>query len=323
MSEKTFKKSEKIWLIMTGFSCNNNCVMCTTKPKAKNYSDRKTEEIIKDLIKGREKQYKKVEFTGGEPTIRPDILDLIIKARQLNYEQIALSTNARMFSYDSFCKKIIKAGLNRVTSTLSAHNSRLGQALSRTPDSFEQTVQGIKNILKYPYIEVSVNTVLMRVNYKYLNQIGNFIHDLGVGIWNILDLIPDGYGRDFYKVLSIRMIDLSSSLNSLKNIIEDFHLITFFDFPLCFFTPELRNNSHTNFITAQGRMEIEKQIGYKPKRLEKSVDNLYKDIHKKRIKICQRCKFFKDCGGVWKDYLTLYGEKEIEYLAAKHSCLEV
>lgn len=322
MSDKVFKKSKKIWLIMTGFSCNNNCVMCSTKPKSKNYSDRSTEEIKKDLIAGKKKNYKKVEFTGGEPTIRPDILNLIKRAKDLGYKEIAFSTNARMLSYDNFCQKAIENGLNRVTLTLNAHNSRLGHAISRTPTAFEQTVQGVKNLLKHPEVNISANTVPVQVNYKYLRQIGEFIHNLGINVWNILDLIPDGYAEDFYNILSIRMTDLSSSFNSLRNIIKKFHLVTFFDFPLCIFPSELRKDSHTNFITAQGRTEIQKQIGYQPKRFEKSADDFYEDVHKKRIRICQNCKFSKACGGVWINHLDLYGEQEIKYLATKHNCLK-
>ena len=316
------KKPNKIWLIMTGFSCNNNCVMCSTKPKGRAYSDRTTEEIIKDLIEGREKNYRRVEFTGGEPTIRPDILDLIKTAKDLAYEEIALSTNARMFSYNSFCQNAIKKGLNRVTFTINGHNSRLGHAISRTEGSFEQTIQGVRNLLRYAKMDISANTVPVQVNYKHLPKIGKLIRDLGVKIWNILDLIPDGYAEDFYEILSVKMTDLSFSFNNLKDVIKDFRLVVFFDFPLCLFASELRKDSHTNFITAEGRMEIEKQTGYKPKRFEKSIGNFYKDIHKKRIKTCQGCKFSKSCGGVWKNYLTLYGEKEIDYLATKHNCLE-
>ena len=117
------------------------------------------------------------------------------------------------------------------------------------------------------------------------------------------------------------MIDLSAALNGLKNIIKNFQVVSFFDFPLCLFMPKLRENSKANFITAQGRTEIEKQTGYQPKRFEKSLDNSYQDIHKERTEICQRCKFVKSCGGIWKDYLNLYGEQEIKYLAIKHRCL--
>jgi len=68
-------------------------------------------------------------------------------------------------------------------------------------------------------------------------------------------------------------------------------------------------------------METIKQTGYKPKRFKKSVDNFYNDIHKQRIEICKKCKFYKSCGGAWKNIIDIYGEKEIKNLAKKHKCL--
>ena len=320
MEEKTLKQ-KKIWLIMTGFSCNNNCVMCSTKPKSQNYSDRNSVEIKKDLVIGKEKGYERVEFTGGEVTIRPDILDLVREAKKLDYKEIAFSSNGRMLSYDKFCQKAVEDGLNRVTFTLCAHNSHLGHAISRTPLSFEQTIQGIKNIKKYSFVDVSVNTVPIKPNFQYLLEIGKLLLSLDVKIWNILDLIPDGYGLDFYEILVARMNNLHKSFCGLRNIIKDFNLVTFFDFPLCVFPEDFHQDRHVNFITAKGRIDIEKQIGYKPERFKKSKDDIYQDIHKKRIKICRQCKFFKSCGGVWQNYLDLYGDKEINNLAKKNNCL--
>jgi radical SAM protein with 4Fe4S-binding SPASM domain len=322
MSKKIFKKSEKIWLIMTGFSCNNDCVMCSTKPKSNHYSNRSSEEIEKDLIIGKKMNYERVEFTGGEPTIRPDILNLIKKAKNLKYREVAISTNGRMLSYDAFCKKAVENGLNRATFTLSAHNNKLGEAISRTPNAFKQTIEGIKNTVACSSVEVSVNTVPIKVNYTYLSEIGKLISSLGVEFWNILDLIPDGYGKDFYKILSVKMVNLSIAVNNLEKIVKNFKLVTFFDFPLCIFNQKFRNSSCTNFITARGRVGIEKQVGYKPERFKKSDKNFYEDIHKERIKICKNCKFSKICGGVWRDYTDLYGKREIELLAKKHNCIK-
>jgi len=310
--------SKSIWLIMTGFSCNSNCVICSTKPKAEFYPDRSTEEIIEDLKKGKKKGYNKVEFTGGEPTIRPDILYLIKTAKDLGYGNITVSTNGAMLSYKSFCQKIIKNGLNSVAFTLSAHNSRLGDAICRTPEAFNRTVQGIKNVLEYPSVEVSVNTVVFQLNYKYLQQIGVFIYDLGVRCWHILDLIPDGYAKKFYKILAVSPSNLSNSFNNLDEVIKKFNLVIFFDFPLCLFPSQIFKNPKVNFITAQSKMETIKQTGYKPKRFRKSIDNSYNDIHKQRIEICKKCKFYKSCGGIWKDIIDIYGENDIKDLAKKH-----
>jgi len=319
--KKDSLKSKRVWLIMTGFSCNNNCVMCSTKPKSKNYSDRTSEEIQKDLLIGKEKGYQRVEFTGGEVTIRSDILSLVEEAKKLNYSEIAFSTNGRMLSYDPFCKKAIENGLNRVTFTLCADNSHLGQAITRTPQSFEQTIKGIKNIKKHSFVDVSVNTVPIKPNYQHLLKIGKLLLSLGVDTWNILDLIPDGYGLDFYEILAVKMGNLNTSFSKLRNIAKDFKLISFFDFPMCIFPEDFHYNKHINFITAKGRIDIEKQVGYKPQRFKRSKDDIYEDVHKKRIKICSKCKFFKSCGGIWKNYIDLYGKNEVSYLVNKNNCL--
>lgn len=312
--------SKSMWLIMTGFSCNNNCLMCSTRPKAKNFPDRTTEEILEDLKRGR-KRYTKVEFTGGEPTIRPDILDLVKSAKDLGYEEIAISTNARRLSYNCFCKEIVKNGLNRVTFSLYGHNKQLHEAITRTPNSFEQTLQGVKNVLKNSKVEVSANTVVFKLNYKYLHQIGSLIYSLGIRDWNILDLIPDGYAKDFYDTLSVGLTELLQVLNGLKDIIKNFNLVTFFDFPPCLFETQVRENPQVNLITTKGRMEIGKQVGYEPRRFETSANGSYTDIHKQKIDICNNCIFYQSCGGFWKDYLKLYGDKEIELLSIKHDCI--
>ncbi len=320
MSKITSNK--QIFLIVTGFSCNNNCVMCSVKPKSKNFPDRTTQEIIKDLIKGRKKNYERVEFTGGEPTIRKDILYLIKQARNLGYKEIAISTNGRLLSYKSFCDKLVKQGLNRITFTLHAHKKQLHDIISCTPGSFEQTLAGIKNALNYKNLLISVNTVIFKSNYQHIFQIGKFIHSLGVPQWNILDLIPDGYAKKRYKLLYVKMTELSDVLSGLKPLLNDFQSITFFDFPLCVFPPDMLNNERANFVTAQGRLEITKQIGYSPKRFSTdSTEEFPTDIHKERINICQDCIFSKECAGIWKDYLNLSGDEEIKKLATKHACL--
>lgn len=306
---------------MLGFSCNNNCIMCTTKPKGEKYKDRGTEEIIKDLEKGINQGFKKVEFTGGEPTIREDIQKLLKCAKNLGYQGIAISTNGRMLSYNDFTKDLIKNGLNRINFSLYGHNKELHNAITRTPKTFEQTIQGIKNIQKFPNTTLIVNTVVSRLNYQNLADLGRFLSSLKVKFFNILDLIPDGYAKDFYETLAVRMNDLALALNNLSSILAKFNLVTFFDFPLCLFRPEMRNNSRTTFITAEGRKTTAKQVGYKPRRFKKEEREIYSDIHKKRIEICNKCYFFKECGGVWKDYLDLYGKKEIIVLAKKHQCL--
>ena len=317
--KKEKAKQSQIWLVMTGFSCNNNCIMCSTRPKADSFSDRPTDKIIDDLKKGRVLGYEEVDFTGGEPTIRPDILHLIEIAKELGYKKIGFNTNARMLSYEKFCRKLVENGVNRVTLTLNGHDKKLVDAIARTPGTFNQAIAGIKNISRYSHVELSANTVVSRLNYRYLKEIGQFIRNQGIRSWHLLDLIPDGNAKPLYKNLYVGAPELSGALNDLENTIQLFDSVMFFDFPLCFFSAEMRQEKRNHFITAKGRMEITKQVGYNPKRFKESEKGFY-DIHKKRIGVCEQCKFSHDCAGVWEDYLSLCGEREIRYLAENHSC---
>ncbi|HLD35033.1 MAG TPA: radical SAM protein, partial [Patescibacteria group bacterium] len=231
--KKNVSKKSQIWLITTGFSCNNNCVMCSVKPMRESCSDRMTDEIVKDFETGRKLGYNQVGLTGGEPTIRSDIGCLIGTAKKLGYLKIGLNTNARRLSYGDFCEELVKSGLNKIIFTINGSDRQMFDAITDTPGAFSQTVQGVKNILGYPGIEVIANTVVFKMNYRCLTEIRKFISRLGVKSWHLLDLIPDGSAKEIYPTAAVPMTKLSRGLNHLAQNTVDFGKIAFFDFPLC------------------------------------------------------------------------------------------
>jgi len=302
--------SGQVFLIMTGFSCNNNCLMCSVRPKGFYYSPRTTEEIITDLEEGKQLGYERVEFTGGEPTIRKDILLLVSKAKKLGFREIALSTNARTLSSLKFINLLKKAGLNRVTVTLYSYNPSHHEAITRTPQSFGQTVKGIKNSLKLN-ITTSVNTVVFSLTAKDLKKTGEFLVSLGVKYWTLLDLIPDGYALDKYDVLALSPSALIKTFNSIEPILDKFQVINIFDFPFCLIPRKIFKHKNCNILAAQGRTNIINQVGYNPKRFFKK-QNIYHDIHKTLLKQCKKCSFYQQCGGVWTPYIKLFGTKFVK-----------
>ena len=258
-------KNNQHLLIVTGFSCNNNCILCSLRPQAVIHNDKTTQEI-ENMLKSAAKKFSVVEFTGGEPTIRKDLCRLIRCAKKLGFKKIAISTNGRLLSYKSFLDKLIDAGLNRVTLTLYSHSELIHNSITRTPESFQQTVSGIYNLIQRSDIELSVNTVICRLNYQSLNETGMFLRKIGVKKWGLLDLIPFGNAERFYSGLAVKMKDLSSALNKLTEIINDFYSITFFDFSTCLFDDKLKKYPQADFFDAWGRADNFQQVGYNHKR---------------------------------------------------------
>lgn len=154
--------------------CNQKCVHCYAAGQA--LSDEKelsTEEWKKILDKCRASDIPQVTFTGGEPTMREDLIELISYARwfisRLNTNGIKLTPE--------YCKKLHQAELDSVQITFyssdpAVHNQLVGA------DQFQNTVNGIDNALNEG-LSVSINTPLCTLNRDYLSTL-KFLHDKGV-----------------------------------------------------------------------------------------------------------------------------------------------
>lgn len=311
--------NKQIFLPVIGLSCNSNCIMCSVDSKKKDLAEGTTEQVIKDLIRGRREGYERMEFTGGEPTVRKDIIKLIQKAKELGYIDIGISTNGILLSDVKFCNKLVKAGLTNVTFSLHAHNKTLHETISRTPGAFDKTVKGIKNAIAHKNLLVSVVTVIFKPNYKYIFQIGKFIHSLGVSNWDITDLLPDGRAQKNYKALCVKRTELSDALLTLKPLLNDFQSIVLFAFSPCVVPPEILYDKRVTLITAQQKLDVEKPLRYNQKKSTMNlIDDSSNNLRQRKIKICQNCIFSEQCAGIWSEYLDLFGGKEIEKLVKKY-----
>lgn len=162
-----------------GFSCNNACLFCVQGRKRKNFGDKNMAKIVTELREGR-KISEKIVLTGGEPTLRKEELIAIVKnARDAGYQKIQIQSNGRLFAYVDFCKKMISAGANEFSPALHGPNRKVHDFLTKSPGSFDETVQGIKNLKKLGQ-RVMTNTVITTQNYQSLPDVARLLVKLGV-----------------------------------------------------------------------------------------------------------------------------------------------
>jgi len=187
--------------LKTGFLCNNNCRFCA-QGHQKRFGNKGTEELKKYLFQAAQEGYRAVVFTGGEPTIRPDIIDLVTYAKNLGFKLIQLQSNGRCFAQLGFCEEIIAAGANEFSPALHGPNPRIHDYLTRSKGAFIQTVRGIRNLKKLRQ-KVMTNTVITKTNYRYLPQIARllvrlkvdqfqmaFVHAIGNAEKNFVSVVP-------------------------------------------------------------------------------------------------------------------------------------
>ena len=185
-----------VWLELTK-SCNLFCAHCyeeagTNHPHPTHAIGRPTSgghlpsrerehislEQWKDILsEGARLGAKRVQFTGGEPTLYPGLMGLIEYARSCRYRDIEIFTNATRLE-DSLLRQWASSGV-RVALSFYSCDPRTHDTITGMAGSFRQTVQGIRAILANN-IPVRVAIVLMRDNLSHLTDTVEFLKGLGL-----------------------------------------------------------------------------------------------------------------------------------------------
>jgi MoaA/NifB/PqqE/SkfB family radical SAM enzyme len=175
--------------------CSLHCKGCyaTRQPAMKIERALSTQEWKSIIDKCRDAGIPQLTFTGGEPTQRKDLLELIDHAQ---WHVTRLNTNGINLTLD-YAKKLFEANLDAVQVTLYSQDAGIHDNLVGRKGAWPKTVQSIKNALKAG-LSVSVNTPLVRMNSKY-DQTLKFIHGLGVKYVSCSGLIPAGAAQDQIK----------------------------------------------------------------------------------------------------------------------------
>lgn len=166
--------------------CNQKCLHCYAAGQpmgeSKELDTRQWKELLKKL---QDANIPQVTFTGGEPTLRDDLVELVDAAQ---WFVTRLNTNGRRLTAD-LCKKLYEASLDSVQVTLYSDKAALHNSLVGV-DGFGDTVAGIRNAVDAGLI-VSINTPLCSVNKEYSDLL-RFAHGMGVRYATCSGLIPSG-----------------------------------------------------------------------------------------------------------------------------------
>ena len=182
-------QEKRQWVRLTRV-CNNNCLFCLDKEN-QNGEIIPFRQVIDDFKNGRKEGATRAILSGGEPTLHPQLIEIIKKAKKFGYSHIQMISNGRMLAYEDFVKKLKEAGLNEITLSLHSHLKDKFEEIVQAKGSYNQAIKGLLNALKHNLI-VSVDIVINKINYKTLKDTLNFFIKLGVTEFDLLHLVPFG-----------------------------------------------------------------------------------------------------------------------------------
>ena len=294
------------------YKCNNNCIFCSEADRLDKFVayPLSFEEIENKLIAKRKQGFKYVHFTGGEPTENNDILNILKTAEDLGYK-VSLGTNGNNLADLNFLKKIILY-IDEICLSFHGHNEQLFALSSNNQESFSNLKKILANIniLKNEKIDVFINIVLTRNNFKKLKEIIKFLlqHKFIKQII-ISNFAPEGRGLKNFERLVIKFTELRKEIPGILNLFNNSEtIVNFFGLPLCVLGEE--NYIYSNDLNWDSKLTIERDLKVGQPYLKEIISDL-PDRNKIKLKKCQECKFNGICSGVWQKYIEVFGDQEI------------
>ena len=168
--------------------CNQKCVHCyAAGQELAEQKELSTAEWMKIIDQCRLAGIPQLTFTGGEPTMRPDLVELVEHAR---WFVTRLNTNGILLT-KQLCERLRAASLDSLQITFYSKDREIHNRLVGA-NRYEDTLAGIDNALAAG-ISVSINTPLCTLNQDYVETL-KFLHERGVQYVTCSGLITTGNG---------------------------------------------------------------------------------------------------------------------------------
>lgn len=159
--------------LRVNWKCNAKCVMCGLNSYVSMHSDdRKYEmdygEIVNLLDDLKILGCKSITLSGGEPTLRSDLVEIVSYASQKCRMEVSLNTNGFLLK-EGKIKTLLEAGLDSVTFSVDSPTPTVHDEIRGLPGSLDRIATAIKYINDYSSkykknIRIFINCVVMKNN---------------------------------------------------------------------------------------------------------------------------------------------------------------
>lgn len=324
--------------IVTNLRCNVKCQFCYYG-NCLSQPNPPSDWVKAQLMYARKHGIKDVDFSGGEPTVRGDLINLVGYAKKLGFRKICMITNGLILSNESYARQLIESGLNDVLFSIHGHCPELHDYLTQTPGSFQRLLNAIQNVKKAG-VNFRTNTVVNRANYKNMPQLAELLSALKPKAVNFIKFNPWCFATTKVSGMAAKYSEIAPYL---KKAIDEMNLsvkkVTVRYIPFCFmqgyeqhvcdvrqlrydsdeWVPRIRDTLESGFLK-HWRNVIGGLILCHPFERIRSFElselfdeTLVKLFQRENLKTndCKKCKYFQLCDGFEKSYVHIYGLGEL------------
>lgn len=226
-------------------ACNSHCLMCS-QPSLPANNEKMTKELLRiiDLIPN---QPEHIGISGGEPTLLKEGLFKILEKLKKKLPQTAVTmlSNARLFAYEDFVKKIAEISHPDflISIPLYSSNAVIHDYIVQAKGAFDQTIQGLYNCARHE-LNVEIRVVLHKQTIPELLDLVNFIYRNMPFVSSVVLMGMEhmGYVRKNWDLLWIDPVDYVDVLEKTVQRLHYYRIRTsLYNLPLCILPKSLWN----------------------------------------------------------------------------------
>ncbi len=238
------------------YRCQNRCFFCyaSSPDRGRTVPDMTTDEvkIILDKIVD-QAQVPTVSFTGGEPTLRPDLPDLIAYAKSRGL-RANLITNGIKCAKAVYVARLAGAGLDSAQVSLEAGDAAIHDAVVANPGAYERTLQGVRN-LSAARVHTHTNTTINARNRHALPGLIDLLAELGHEYLSMNMVIRTGGAVG---VSDVRYEEIGQIVLPLKERAEEhgMRFVWYSPVPYCLFNTAAHGLGSQGCAAADGLLSV-------------------------------------------------------------------
>ncbi|MBZ5736894.1 radical SAM protein [Nocardioides mangrovi] len=333
--------------IRMGYRCNARCGFCYYQEKLDTPVNEEptTDELVERLRLLRRHGATEVEFTGGEPTIRKDLPDLIALARSMGFVNVSVISNGIQMSRLPYTASLVEAGANDFLLSVHGHTAQLHDSHTKIRGSFDRIMQAMANV-KECGVRCRTSTTVTAQNHQDLTAICGHLIEHGADGMHLAVFSPVAQALAVDQGMAISYPDAATAI---KQAI-DAHLhhlppVSVKYIPFCFMVgyeqyvmnlyQQSFDSDDWNYYWSNKLRHADRPVkrflfdvaalggaaflrnrrfaagygvaGLKTLGFTRGVEMLRKE----RPAACRECRYDAVCDHLWKGYVATYGTEDI------------
>ena len=159
------------------YNCNLQCVHCYVV-KDKDRKELTTKQVFSILKVLAEIGIIKIVFTGGEPFIRKDILEILLYSKRQGFD-IVVYTNGTLIT-ERIADTLIKNGIKRFDISFHSTRPEIFEKITQVKGSYEKVISNVR-MLKKKGALIKLKPFILNINLEDIFEVGKFAKSLEVG----------------------------------------------------------------------------------------------------------------------------------------------